>query len=427
MPSDSVSSPVAMQDRTRWGIVLIAFGAGMVAAGHIGKLPAALPTIRAELGLDLVTAGWIVSIFNAITFLLGMMFGIFADRLGHRRMILTCLLMLAVGSLWGAGAGSGIELLLARFTEGIGFVGVVVSAPSIIAHAAQPRDRRFALGIWGAFMPAGMATMLLIAPAILAPFGWRVLWVVIAVATLLWALVTGVALRSYDSGGGMAAAAAAADPQASTWKIDLRLTLSRGGLWVLALSFAFYALQWMALMVWLPTFLVEQRGASIALAAHLTVIVVLVNAIGNLLGGWLLQRGAARWQLVVFVGLLSIACGFAIFTDLLPDWLRYAACILFSGLAGMLPAAAMSGAPAFAPTPRQIGAANGLLVQGSNLGQLIGPPAIAAMVSIAGGWQAGSWVFFIDGVAILVLATFLLRLERTRSAGAERRVISSAD
>lgn len=411
MPADH-----AAPDRTRWGIVLIAFGAGMMASGHIGKLPAALPTIRAELGLDLVTAGWIVSIFNATSIALGMLVGMFADRLGHRRVILASLLMLTAGSLWGAVAGSGVELLLARFTEGIGFVGVVVSAPSIIAHAARPSDRRFALGLWGGFMPAGMATMLLIAPLVLAPYGWRTLWEMVAGVTVLWAVITWMTLRRFDPRARMAApstAGAAANPSGptSTWKEDLRLTLSRPGLWILALSFGFYTLQWMALMVWLPTFLIEQRGASVALAAQLTVVVVLSNLGGNLLGGWLLQHGFARWHLLVFVGLLAIGCGLGIFTDSLPDWLRYLLCILFSGLAGMLPASVMSGAPAFTPTPRQIGAANGLLVQGSNLGQLTGPPAVAATVALAGGWQAGSWIFVACGTVILILAGVLRTLE----------------
>lgn len=403
--------PPPTQDMTRWDIILVALGAGIVAAGHIGKLPAALPMIRAELGLDLVTAGWIVSIFSATSVALGMLTGMFADRLGHRRVILASLLTQVIGSLWGAVAGSGTELLLARFAEGMGFVGVVVSAPSIIAHAARPSDRRFALGLWGCFMSLGLAAILLLAPLILVPAGWRILWLVIAGVTAAWSLVTWVMLRRYDPRGRREQQAPLAERQPVTWRQDLRLTLGRAGLWLLGLSFALYALQWMALMVWLPTFLVEQRGASVTLAAQLTVIVVLANVIGNLLGGWLLQHGGRRWHLLSFVGLLSILCGLGIFADVVPDGLRYGLCILFSALGGMLPAAVMTGAPAFTPTPRQIGAANGMLVQGSNLGQLLGPPAVATAVALAGGWQAGGWIFVACGIIGIGLALALRRLD----------------
>lgn len=410
----NAAAPRLAQERTRWSIVLVAFGAGMMAAGHIGKLPAALPAIRDELALDLVTAGWVVSVFNATSIALGMLVGIFADRLGHRRVIIVCLLMLAAGSLFGAEAGSGATLLLARFTEGIGFVGVVVTAPSIIAKASLAADRRFALGIWGGFMPTGMAAMLLLAPLILAPLGWRGLWSVVAAITILWAAVTWLVLRRFDPRTGLGGHDPHGPDEASSWKQDVRQTLSRPGLWILALTFGFYTLLWMALMVWLPTFLVEQRGASVALAAQLTVVVVFANLGGNLLGGWLLQQGLARWHLLVFVGGLAIVSGFGIFTDLLPDGARYGMCILFSGLAGMLPATVMSGAPAFTPSHRQIGAANGLLVQGSNLGQLAGPPAVAATVALTGGWQAGSWIFVASGLVILLLAAALRRLEAAR-------------
>lgn len=37
----------------------------MVAAFHIGKVPPALPSIRAELGASLEQAGWLLSIASA--------------------------------------------------------------------------------------------------------------------------------------------------------------------------------------------------------------------------------------------------------------------------------------------------------------------------------------------------------------------------
>jgi hypothetical protein len=37
-------------------VVVLALLAGLIAAGHVGKLPPALPSIRADLGLDIITA-----------------------------------------------------------------------------------------------------------------------------------------------------------------------------------------------------------------------------------------------------------------------------------------------------------------------------------------------------------------------------------
>ena len=186
---------MAEPSRTRWGLVLVATGAGVIAAAHVGKVPAALPAIRAEFGLDLVSAGWVVSIFNATGMAGGMLAGVFADRIGHRRLALTGLAALLLGSLAGATAESGTVLLLTRFLEGLGFVTTAVSAPSIIANAAKHRDRRLALGLWGAYMPAGVAAMMLMSPALLAPFGWRGLWLAVAAATGVWFAVLWTAGR----------------------------------------------------------------------------------------------------------------------------------------------------------------------------------------------------------------------------------------
>ena len=41
---------------TRWGIVLIACGAGVVGAFQIGKMPSSLPVLRQDLELSLVAA-----------------------------------------------------------------------------------------------------------------------------------------------------------------------------------------------------------------------------------------------------------------------------------------------------------------------------------------------------------------------------------
>lgn len=228
--------------RTRWGLVLVATGAGVIAAAHVGKVPAALPAIRAEFGLDLVAAGWVVSIFNATGMAGGMLAGVFADHIGHRRLALTGLAALLLGSLAGATAESGTVLLLTRFLEGLGFVTTAVSAPSIIANAAKHRDRRLALGLWGAYMPAGVAAMMLMSPALLAPFGWRGLWLAVAGATGVWFAVLWAAGRDF-------AAPASGQRQGGSALEDIRLTLSRPGPWLLAACFAFYTLQWLALMV----------------------------------------------------------------------------------------------------------------------------------------------------------------------------------
>ena len=83
---------------TSWLAVAAIAVAGIVAAFQIGKLPAALPVLRAELGLSLVEAGWIVSALAAVGVATGMVWGFVADRFGHRRMLLSGLGVVVLGT-----------------------------------------------------------------------------------------------------------------------------------------------------------------------------------------------------------------------------------------------------------------------------------------------------------------------------------------
>jgi MFS family permease len=67
-------------------------------------------------------------------------------------------------------------LLLSRFLEGAGLIAVAVSAPALLTSAAAPADRRFALGIWSSYLPAGVGLIMLLAPLTLPLGGWRALW-----------------------------------------------------------------------------------------------------------------------------------------------------------------------------------------------------------------------------------------------------------
>lgn len=395
--------------RTHWGAIAVAVGAGIVAAVHIGMVPPAIPALRAALGVDLITAGWVVSTFSGMTVAIGILAGVAADRIGYRRLMLGGLAILVVGALTGAIAQNGPELLLSRLAEGLGFIAILVSAPSIIAETTTAEDRRFALGTWGTYMPTGIALGLILAPPILAYSSWRAVWIAAGVLSALWLLVVLRCLQSrfvphpeqHENASG-------------PWWEDVRLTLSQPGVWLLAAFFAFYAAQWMALMVWLPTFLVDERHLAVATAALMTVAVVAINAPGNLLGAWLLARNVPRWALLGAASLFTVACAFVIFTGILPDAVRYGVCLAFSFFTGVCPAAVLSGAAVFRPGPRQTGATNGFLIQGSNAGQFFGPPALAALVSLGGGWGAGAWVFLATGSAGTLLSVLVRWAEKRR-------------
>lgn len=381
----------------------------MVAGMQLGKAAPALPALRAEFALDLIAAGFIASAFNAIAAALGIAGGGVVDRFGHRRVLIAGLLTLAVGAALGGFADRASWLLGSRLIEGMGFVAIVVAAPSLIALAADPRHQRLALGMWGTYMPAGMALIIAAAPLLLGTVGWRALWqgnaalVLVVLGALVWATRGGV--------GAIEAVRPPAAAPAFTRRSVIR-TVTRPGPWLLGACFAAYTLQWIAVMAWLPTFLIEEQGRSLLESSLLTALVIAVNIVGNLAGGWLLHRNVPRWLLIALanggMGLLALG----ILSATLPDLVKYLMALAFSGFGGILPASVLSGAPVHAPSPGLIGVTNGVIVQGANLGSLAGPPALAALVTGAGGWQGGSWLLLVAGLLGVALALALRAVER---------------
>lgn len=407
-----MSEPAEAPGASRWGVVFLVVGVAMFGAFQIGKLPSALPTLRTELGLDLIAAGWVISMFNVVGVSAGIAVGAMADAIGHRRAILFGLLCMAAGGAMGALAAGAPLLLASRFAEGLGAIVVFVAGPGLIVRAIRPGDRGLAFGIWGAYMPAGMALMVLATPPLLGLVGWRGLWLVNAGLLLLAAVVMSVATRDLSR----PAARRKLGETLAGLRRDVALVLSVPGPLLLALCFSTYTANFIAVLGFLPTFLIEERGMAALPAAALTALAIAANVPGNLLGGWLLHRGARRWVLVALASTVMAAASFGIYAEAVPDGLRYALCLVFSGLGGMLPASILGGGPVHAPRSDLIATVNGLIVQGANLGQFVGPPALAALVAAAGGWQASPWQIAGFAAVGVMLALWIGALERRKAA-----------
>lgn len=372
---------------------------------HIGKLPPALPALRAEFALTLAQSGWIVSAFNTLGLVASIFMGFATARLGAWRQCVLAMVLLAIGGVVGAAAPSAAWLIVSRFVEGTGFLAAVVAAPGLILQSAAPAAQRRVLGLWGGYMPTGTTLGMLLAPLLIATLGWRSLWMaevlfaLAALALLLWQrpafAVSSPATRAADT-----LWEAAAQP------------LMRPGPWWIAFAFACYVFNFYAIMVWLPTFLVGERQLPLALASLLTAVVVLANLPGNLLGGWLMHRGFARGTNVVWAGAATLLTATVIFSPQWPDLVRYTACVAFSFAVGVLPGSIMSAAHTHARNPQQAGMVQGMINQGSNLGQFSSPFVVSAVVGVGLAWERVQSLFWVTGLLIIASGLVLRRVEQ---------------
>lgn len=393
---------------------LIVIAAGVCAALHVGKLPPALQALQQALGLSLVQAGFVLSLVQGAGMTLGLAFGTLADALGGRRSMLIGLLMLAAASAAGGLAQGAAALMALRVVEGFGFLLVVLPAPGLVRRLVRPDRVSLMLGVWGTYMPLATALALLLGPLVISLLGWRAWWWVLAVLTALMALL----LQR-----GVPPAGAAATPQAGglSWRSRVRLTLAAPGPWAVATTFAMYSGQWLAVVGFLPS-IYAQAGLGAAAAAPLTALAAGVNAIGNLAGGRLQQRGVRPTTLLAtgfaVMGLCTVVAFAGSSTGGVHAALRYAAVLLFSGVGGMIPATLFSLAMRLAPSEHTLAATVGWVQQWSALGQFAGPPLVAALAAWTGGWQHTWWFTGLCSLAGLLLTWQLARLLSVRAAGA---------
>jgi MFS family permease len=103
-----------------------------------------------------------------------------------------------------------------------------------------------------------------------------------------------------------------------------------------------------------------------------------------------------------------------IFSDSLPDAMRFACVLAYGFITGNIPPAVFSGSVRHARSPSEAGSIQGMIVQVSNVGIFAGPPLIAAAVTHGGGWGAALWVILGAAAIGLGAAFAVMRLEPAR-------------
>ncbi len=384
-----------------WVIVF----AGVCAALHVGKLPPALPVLQDALGITLVQAGFLLSAVQVASMTLGLAVGLSADSLGLRRSMLVGLVLLSVASISGGFVADASGLLFLRALEGLGFLLVVMPAPALIRRTVDASQLSGRMGWWGTYMPTGSALALLLGPWVIAGLNWSAWWWLLgAVAAFAWVAVW---LCVPDDVQPPAATHNAAN---DAWPKRLALTLQCSGPWLVALTFAVYSSQWLAVVGFLPTVYAE-LGLTASTAGVLSACVALANVSGNIMSGRLLQRGwpAQRLLSIGFACMTLGAVGaYATWQgEGLPTSLRFACVVMFSAVGGLIPGTLFSCALRLAPSEGTVSTTVGYMQQLSALGQFAGPPLVAWVAACAGGWQ---WTWAVTATLSLagaVLAHFI--------------------
>jgi predicted MFS family arabinose efflux permease len=351
--------------------VTLVIVAGVVSALHVGKGPIALPEMQREFGRSLTELSGMLSVFAIVGVIGGMTAGALTQRLGDRRVLMLGLAILGLASLAGAAAPGYGWLVATRVVEGLGFLVVVVAAPAVLNRLTPHAQHSLVFGFWGTFMGIGIALSMVLGPLL---GGWQRLWLLDGALALVMAACVGLRVPAVPGTRHSATQ-------------DMRSVLRSRPTVLLALAFAAYNLQFFAMMSFLPSFLMQRAGLSMAQAGTASAVIMLANAAGNVLGGLSLQRGMAPTRLMVLGYWVTGLLGVLVYLPATPASALLVLCMAFSAVAGVLPATFLASAPRSVPAPHLAPMSLGLVMQGNYLGQVLAPMQAGVLLA-AFGWIA---------------------------------------
>ncbi len=256
-------------------------------------------TIREDMGLSLTQSGWFMGAFFWTYSLFQVPSGWFSERLGTRITLSVFALAWSVAT-FGIGVAPGFWLLIvAQLVMGVAQAGIFPASCNSIGHWMPLGQRSLGCGILAAGMQVGAILASGLTGMLIAPFGWRWVFIGFALPGILWTLgfylrfrnqpeqdtrVNNAELALIASGRASRDTLSASDT--SEWK-ELLAIVRAPVMWWLCGQQICRAAGYMFFASWFPTFLQETRGVSIAESGYLQGLVLAGTLTGSIFGGTL--------------------------------------------------------------------------------------------------------------------------------------------
>jgi len=180
-----------MYPRNRWLVLTIVSSALFLIVIDMTVLYTALPRLTHDLAASATEKLWIVNAYPLVVAGLLPGLGGLGDRVGHKHMFLSGLVVFGVASLAAAFAPTSSALIAARVLLAVGAAMMMPATLSLIRLTfTDEKERAFAIGIWAAIASGGAAMGPVVGGLLLEWFWWGSVFLV-NVPIVLCALLVG--------------------------------------------------------------------------------------------------------------------------------------------------------------------------------------------------------------------------------------------
>ncbi len=343
------------------------------------KVPPVMQHLMNELHADMVTGGWLMSVFSVANIVLSIPIALILVRLGSKTTGMLALGCVTVGAVIGGLASNATILLVGRTIEGVSAALISIVAPAMISAWFEPQRRGLPMGIWAAWVPVGNVMIFNAAHPLQAAFGWRSIWWVGAGIAVL-------ALSMF----GLTVTVPVSDSRRASVPIAPKMlgrTLLNGSSWLLALAFFALSFGLIGYNTWVPSFLIETMSLSVQAASFYASLMFLAGMLGNVVAGLVVNRTRNRHRLLTLVFLVT-GLLFLFSFRLGSERLLVPYMGILGFVSNFIPTLVFTLAPETVERPEFAGMAMAMTAVCAGAGALIGPPVLGAVISRI-GWAAG--------------------------------------
>ncbi|MDG4718471.1 MULTISPECIES: MFS transporter [Thalassospira] len=379
--------------------IVILYGLGLTASMQVGLIGPIAPDLRAGFGLSQAEFGLVASLITAAGALTAIPTGVWAARAGLRKSLVLGCVMMITGATIFATANVSTLLYVGRLVTSIGYLLIVVGAPSWMAGFNNPKLVAMAMSIWGTFIPVGIALGNWVSAAMVVWLDWRL---AVGACTLpILILLPFLAMME--------------NPPTPTVRKSLTVGVmgvlkSRPALKV-ALTFSAFAGATSAALAFMPAMMVDNLDIGIALAAGIIGTTAIAgNIVGSIGAGMALGRQIpGRSILVIFLPVMAAAIGTLFISNNM--MLSLVALVIFNIGQGAVAGTCFALLPGIAKGGLSMPALQGMLAQFAEIFVVIVPPLTGAMID-HNGWTGAAGIlagFYFTGFLISALKSPMRR------------------
>jgi MFS family permease len=362
------------------GLVLLLGAAVFLNYVDRNAIGVAAPLLKGELGLTATQFGVAVSAFFWVYGPIQLIVGWLCDRFSVYRLLAWGVALWAVATLMSGFVGGFLSLVVLRLALGVGESFAFPASSKIIAEQVPPEGRGRANAAVSVGLALGPAVGTLAGGLILASFGWRPVFVVFGLLTLIWLLPWQRVTRELASH-----ATAAQRP-----RVPIGLLIGRWPLWSMSIAHFASNYGFYFVLAWLPLYLVEQRGLTITQMTLLATLAfaaqgVAAYAFGAISDRWTRSGRSEdfirRWMMIAAQFLQAAAILGIFYADSIPVlaiWLCLAGVATASLSLNIFAVAQMFAGPR--ATGTWVGVQNAL----GNFSGIFGPIVTGKIIDLAG-------------------------------------------